>query len=114
MATLRSEEHTSELQSPCNLVCRLLLEKKNHLIAPEAPPCKTHVLSDLAQNVVLAQMRRHQHDFSEPGRGRGSTLRRGLDTHRSISDTSHRCLLEGMELIVPSQRGTFLSLFATG
>src|SRR2546426_8753388 len=26
--TVRSEEHTSELQSPCNLVCRLLLEKK--------------------------------------------------------------------------------------
>src|SRR2546426_7771814 len=26
--TPRSEEHTSELQSPCNLVCRLLLEKK--------------------------------------------------------------------------------------
>src|SRR2546426_5747572 len=31
---LRSEEHTSELQSPCNLVCRLLLEKKNTI-----PPC---------------------------------------------------------------------------
>src|SRR5256885_3248585 len=28
IASLRSEEHTSELQSPCNLVCRLLLEKK--------------------------------------------------------------------------------------
>src|ERR1022692_3825512 len=27
-ASCRSEEHTSELQSPCNLVCRLLLEKK--------------------------------------------------------------------------------------
>src|SRR5256885_7345135 len=27
----RSEEHTSELQSPCNLVCRLLLEKKNNI-----------------------------------------------------------------------------------
>src|SRR5256885_420295 len=27
----RSEEHTSELQSPCNLVCRLLLEKKRKL-----------------------------------------------------------------------------------
>src|SRR5256885_9211292 len=27
--TFRSEEHTSELQSPCNLVCRLLLAKKN-------------------------------------------------------------------------------------
>src|SRR5256885_9581600 len=32
---LRSEEHTSELQSPCNLVCRLLLEKKK----------KTHIRS---------------------------------------------------------------------
>src|SRR2546426_5551756 len=32
----RSEEHTSELQSPCNLVCRLLLEKKKKKI------CKTH------------------------------------------------------------------------
>src|SRR5256885_7819145 len=32
----RSEEHTSELQSPCNLVCRLLLEKKktSHHQAP--------------------------------------------------------------------------------
>src|SRR5256885_11036767 len=28
LAEVRSEEHTSELQSPCNLVCRLLLEKK--------------------------------------------------------------------------------------
>src|SRR5256885_4047316 len=28
----RSEEHTSELQSPCNLVCRLLLEKKKKQI----------------------------------------------------------------------------------
>src|SRR2546426_1790094 len=28
---VRSEEHTSELQSPCNLVCRLLLEKKKKM-----------------------------------------------------------------------------------
>src|SRR2546426_7362925 len=28
-STRRSEEHTSELQSPCNLVCRLILEKKH-------------------------------------------------------------------------------------
>src|SRR2546426_5084627 len=42
----RSEEHTSELQSPCNLVCRLLLEKKkNHLTRRDhqlslgPPPC---------------------------------------------------------------------------
>src|SRR5256885_11779477 len=31
-ALQRSEEHTSELQSPCNLVCRLLLEKKKNTI----------------------------------------------------------------------------------
>src|SRR5256885_11983348 len=36
--TARSEEHTSELQSPCNLVCRLLLEKKQYseLVVPHA------------------------------------------------------------------------------
>src|SRR2546426_2978803 len=34
----RSEEHTSELQSPCNLVCRLLLEKKKKRRQTWAPP----------------------------------------------------------------------------
>src|SRR5256885_4283968 len=34
----RSEEHTSELQSPCNLVCRLLLEKKNIVTASTLAP----------------------------------------------------------------------------
>src|SRR5256885_11667346 len=32
----RSEEHTSELQSPCNLVCRLLLEKKKKTLQRHA------------------------------------------------------------------------------
>src|SRR5215467_11864880 len=36
----RSEEHTSELQSPCNLVCRLLLEKKNNLFT--LPSLRSH------------------------------------------------------------------------
>src|SRR5256885_8237913 len=36
----RSEEHTSELQSPCNLVCRLLLEKK------KTPATRPRVHSD--------------------------------------------------------------------
>src|SRR5256885_11179038 len=35
----RSEEHTSELQSPCNLVCRLLLEKKKK----KAKICKSQI-----------------------------------------------------------------------
>src|SRR5256885_14272877 len=33
----RSEEHTSELQSPCNLVCRLLLEKKKKMRTSSYP-----------------------------------------------------------------------------
>src|SRR2546426_6494614 len=33
----RSEEHTSELQSPCNLVCRLLLEKKKNKNSRKSP-----------------------------------------------------------------------------
>src|SRR2546426_5371418 len=36
-AVVRSEEHTSELQSPCNLVCRLLLEKKKQRCYPHEP-----------------------------------------------------------------------------
>src|SRR5256885_4513194 len=39
----RSEEHTSELQSPCNLVCRLLLEKKRSITSGY----RHHLLVDL-------------------------------------------------------------------
>src|SRR5256885_10010214 len=56
VAPERSEEHTSELQSPCNLVCRLLLEKKTQstrmrplqqppplsMSAQQATACRTH------------------------------------------------------------------------
>src|SRR5256885_4790580 len=45
---LRSEEHTSELQSPCNLVCRLLLEKKKELAHAIA-----HVLGVAAELFVV-------------------------------------------------------------
>src|SRR2546426_6175190 len=42
----RSEEHTSELQSPCNLVCRLLLEKKKKStslsLSPSLLPCDVY------------------------------------------------------------------------
>src|SRR5256885_5538780 len=44
----RSEEHTSELQSPCNLVCRLLLEKKKKIIL-----CvHTHMTSISYQRII--------------------------------------------------------------
>src|SRR5256885_7286986 len=49
---VRSEEHTSELQSPCNLVCRLLLEKKTtqncatwQFVGHDLPPCQPSALS---------------------------------------------------------------------
>src|SRR5256885_10004029 len=38
----RSEEHTSELQSPCNLVCRLLLEKKKNNERTKSACSKKH------------------------------------------------------------------------
>src|SRR5256885_7902976 len=41
----RSEEHTSELQSPCNLVCRLLLEKKKKRHACPRPLPDQHTQS---------------------------------------------------------------------
>src|SRR5256885_8284058 len=40
----RSEEHTSELQSPCNLVCRLLLEKKKPLHSSGRPSHSSSLL----------------------------------------------------------------------
>src|SRR5205807_7275133 len=52
---LRSEEHTSELQSPCNIVCRLLLEKKIHNLT----------------RLFVANLSRHRH------------LRNSLPTHHS-------------------------------
>src|SRR5256885_2403535 len=49
----RSEEHTSELQSPCNLVCRLLLEKKKK--KRESLSC----VKMFARSVVLARLHLH-------------------------------------------------------
>src|SRR5256885_12339926 len=46
---VRSEEHTSELQSPCNLVCRLLLEKKKktHEVDPRHAILQTSTIRPL-------------------------------------------------------------------
>src|SRR2546426_4870004 len=44
-ALRRSEEHTSELQSPCNLVCRLLLEKKKTML-PSSRPLYANYMTD--------------------------------------------------------------------
>src|SRR2546427_9436016 len=50
----RSEEHTSELQSQSNLVCRLLLEKKkNHENAPQPISLETHDCRDVMIQCTL-------------------------------------------------------------
>src|ERR1039457_7325321 len=46
LRVVRSEEHTSELQSPCNLVCRLLLEKKKTTHYNFAPQSTSHATCD--------------------------------------------------------------------
>src|ERR1039457_7337798 len=51
-STYRSEEHTSELQSPCNLVCRLLLEKKKKT-TDTSKECKSTQSGQLQQHTVL-------------------------------------------------------------
>src|SRR5256885_10768452 len=44
LTRMRSEEHTSELQSPCNIVCRLLLEKKINVERNTANHNELHVV----------------------------------------------------------------------
>src|SRR5256885_6713589 len=50
--SFRSEEHTSELQSPCNLVCRLLLEKKKRPAKPTAPSLHSRTTSSPCRRSV--------------------------------------------------------------
>src|SRR5260370_27203608 len=53
----RSEEHTSELQSHLNLVCRLLLEKKKKILAQQAP----RRLSNRMNGVQMPSQFKHSH-----------------------------------------------------
>src|SRR2546430_8979508 len=68
----RSEEHTSELQSQSNLVCRLLLEKKNKPVLSQVGLIHgpTEIPADLSQDLSDAQhdpYRKHlHHHISQP------------------------------------------------
>src|SRR5256885_7093731 len=85
---VRSEEHTSELQSPCNLVCRLLLEKKKHLNRTSVSNGTRHGLTSgllesssvldcpAQQTSVRLSFRRHQTSINK--NGAESQLRSGL------------------------------------
>src|SRR5256885_6630035 len=56
----RSEEHTSELQSPCNLVCRLLLEKKKKKKKHKHNTNKI-IIKTLSQMISLSVTNTHIH-----------------------------------------------------
>src|SRR5207248_4123407 len=60
---VRSEEHTSELQSPYDLVCRLLLEKKKQIHCT-GPPWPSQPLNRSAQSCYLASSCHILSDFS--------------------------------------------------
>src|SRR5256885_3592748 len=49
----RSEEHTSELQSPCNLVCRLLLEKKKNIPNTHIDFTESSAFTDITCSAAL-------------------------------------------------------------
>src|ERR1039457_5408020 len=75
----RSEEHTSELQSPCNLVCRLLLEKKTPQRLPrakaQAPPAEAIL--------PLSETRRQRHADIRRGKLRG--LEQGVGANNDLA-----------------------------
>src|SRR4029434_6896290 len=64
-ASVRSEEHTSELQSHLNLVCRLLLEKKQTHERPP-PHTHTHTHAPTPTDTTTHITTRHHHDRSQP------------------------------------------------
>src|SRR5256885_5292149 len=82
---LRSEEHTSELQSPCNLVCRLLLEKK------KTPP------ADLRRQLTLDRSCRgdpsHTSRLSRPAYPVGSSMLRPREPELPCTATQHQSTL---------------------
>src|SRR3989449_2513077 len=82
---IRSEEHTSELQSPCNLVCRLLLEKKQKIQT---------LLVDLPLAIALATTAVHSR----------SPLRHAYSVCRAA------CRVVRWDALAPDQRSVFAAM----
>src|SRR3954465_5073130 len=75
---VRSEEHTSELQSHDNLVCRLLLEKKTNRATPPTSlgdPCARHRPAPRAAHTSGARLREPRLSGSPEPRGQGTVSR---------------------------------------
>src|SRR6266516_2306805 len=62
---------------------------------------KAHAFTDGGKDTLLAKVLSQQGDFVQPGRRRRNRLRRGLEDHRSISDTVHGDLLDENGFVLP-------------
>src|SRR5256885_9789808 len=82
----RSEEHTSELQSPCNLVCRLLLEKKNSS-PDELHPLIAAYPMDKAVHAIAYELNHRPDQSSDPVRGMLILLYKYYSTRSRASDS---------------------------
>src|SRR5256885_11097123 len=76
----RSEEHTSELQSPCNLVCRLLLEKKKATLQASREK-NTRTPTNASINPSSHSTTTHEH--ASPGLSTLDTVSRQVRAHSS-------------------------------
>src|SRR5256885_11153248 len=86
IATDRSEEHTSELQSPCNLVCRLLLEKKKQIINTKGnQPHHTTVDSSLELLFVYCHEINPARLVADADGGQRLARERDATKHRSLT-----------------------------
>src|SRR5256885_12894584 len=83
----RSEEHTSELQSPCNLVCRLLLEKKKKFYLSSSLPYCSLYLSE----VYFAPFLRSTHYARQPAHPPALSCRQIDITQSSLLVDPPRC-----------------------
>src|SRR5256885_11209486 len=79
----RSEEHTSELQSPCNLVCRLLLEKKKKLL--ELTPMFTIHLQQQGINI-----QRNSNILTRQTQTKSSPLESANSDHLEVVASDHK------------------------
>src|SRR5256885_12956867 len=68
ISNTRSEEHTSELQSPCNLVCRLLLEKKKEYanLQDAHPPAVDTQIQGTWAHLLVEQLSHHTRFLPSP------------------------------------------------
>src|ERR1022692_2990442 len=97
---IRSEEHTSELQSPCNLVCRLLLEKKQSKL--DSTWC-VHTLRQVKLHRRCGRRTRSKCNATTPSEA-CSPRQNNTSRHNSNLNRRTRCSLKHSRFSITSGR----------